>query len=616
MLEIHYTGWIAIASIVLLSLSTLKNRLAYVGYILAVLSAVLYVLSFLINDFTLLNVFLTSSKDLPIALKFVASWSTSSGFLVWCFLVYALLALSTKKTNKLFVVICVLLILSAVLEGAYYLNRTVLGDGLSLDHTFRNIYAGLHPFFTFLSYAFCFYIALLATQRHNVDLRMLRLTYLFLTLANVIGAVWAYFTLGWGGFWGWDPVEVSLLIPWLVFTAYWHVRDKSLLSLLGFFVGFSACFTRIGVSTLHWYGLLKISPSSYVFTIIIFIFAYYIYRNYRDNVLELLRLYDERGVKFGGKLLLLLSILYAIAIIFTASFGRVVSPLAYMAITFVIMSTFLTVTPNKSIKSSKKSITIIFFITAISFALGWLIDITKGIAPNLTSALIVGVIPPVVYATLRLLFKRKEIIKDNISLVMHVFVGLIIVSFFVAWPFTAYESWEYKICQSHRDYEKPIEYLNVHGVRIPNVIAKETYVSCDSLKVQFTSYLYVIKALRQPSEAIYTNPTTVNDLLGQYYLVLPSNELEQLDLIVWSIKTVNNYSSTIAKRLATQFSLNYSKVLEKNVSSFENKPSMVLLKYIPLINLLWLSLTGFILSVVLKLINWNYKNRKIKNKNI
>ncbi len=602
MLEIHYTGWIAIVSVLLLSLSMLENRLAYAGYILAIVSAVLYVLSFLINDFTLLNVFLTSSKELPISLKFVASWSTSSGFLVWCYLVYALLALFTKKTNRVFVITCVLLVLSAFLEGAYYLNRTILGDGLSLDHTFRNIYAILHPFFTFLSYAFCLYVALLATQRYNIGLRILRLAYLFLSLANVMGAVWAYFTLGWGGFWGWDPVEVSLLIPWLVFTSYWHVRDKSVLSLLGFFVGFSACFTRIGVSTLHWYGLLKISPASYVFIIIVLIFAYYIYRNYRSKVLELLKLYDERGVKFGGKLLLMLAILYAIAIIFTASFGRTISPLAYMVVTFVILTIILVVTPNENVKSSKKSITVVLFITAVSFIFGWLVDITRESAPNLTSALILGIVPPVVYTILKLLSGRKVIIKDNVLLVMHVLVGLIIVSFFVAWPFAFYESWEYKICQSHRYYEKPIEYLNVHGLKIPNVIAKETYTTCDGLKVKFTTYLYVIKALKRPSEAIYTDPVIVNDLLGQYYLVIPSNELEQLDLIVWSIKVVNKYSPTIAKHLATQFSLNYSKVLEKNISCFKNKPTMILLRYIPFVNLLWLCLIGFVLTIILRII--------------
>jgi cytochrome c-type biogenesis protein CcmF len=90
----------------------------------------------------------------------------------------------------------------------------------------------LHPPLEFLGYAFLALplasaLAYLITEDKKwveVSLQWTRLGWLFLTAAIGVGALWAYTVLGWGGYWGWDPVEVANLIPWIALTAFAHTQ--------------------------------------------------------------------------------------------------------------------------------------------------------------------------------------------------------------------------------------------------------------------------------------------------------------------------------------------------------------------------------------------------------
>jgi cytochrome c-type biogenesis protein CcmF len=112
-------------------------------------------------------------------------------------------------------------------------------DGNGLNPLLIDPWMATHPFTTFLGYAgttvpfagamvFLFSTFLGAggavANKMWVDkgIQWLRISWLFSTLSMVFGGIWAYKSLGWGGFWAWDPVETAMLLPWLMLTAAIH----------------------------------------------------------------------------------------------------------------------------------------------------------------------------------------------------------------------------------------------------------------------------------------------------------------------------------------------------------------------------------------------------------
>jgi cytochrome c-type biogenesis protein CcmF len=105
-------------------------------------------------------------------------------------------------------------------------------DGMGLNPQLQNPAMLIHPPMLYLGYVgmaipFAFAMAaLISRQTGNRWLILTRrwnlIAWLFLSLGNILGAWWAYVTLGWGGYWGWDPVENAAFLPWLVSTAFVH----------------------------------------------------------------------------------------------------------------------------------------------------------------------------------------------------------------------------------------------------------------------------------------------------------------------------------------------------------------------------------------------------------
>ena len=119
-------------------------------------------------------------------------------------------------------------------------------------------------------------------------------SWLMLSAGIAIGGYWAYLVLGWGGYWAWDPVETTSLIPWLLITAYYHakptlrkndvIRD-SFLVMAYITVLFATWTTRSGVlSSVHGFGLSLVSWSMLITllaTLIVGLF-FGIYSGFKD----------------------------------------------------------------------------------------------------------------------------------------------------------------------------------------------------------------------------------------------------------------------------------------------------------------------------------------------
>ena len=168
--------------------------------------------------------------------------------------------------------------------------------GSGLNPLLRHPGMIIHPpmlYLGFVSFVIPFAFAIAALVTGRTDDRWIRLTrrwtlvaWLFLSLGLVLGARWAYDVLGWGGYWGWDPVEIAAFMPWLSGTAFLHsvmIQEKKglfkrwnmiLIILTYSLVIFGTFLTRSGVlSSVHAFAQSAIGPLFFGFIGVTFVIA-------------------------------------------------------------------------------------------------------------------------------------------------------------------------------------------------------------------------------------------------------------------------------------------------------------------------------------------------------
>ncbi|MEM4702261.1 MAG: cytochrome c biogenesis protein CcsA, partial [Archaeoglobaceae archaeon] len=260
-------------SSILFFLSSRKIKLAEVGELFlyasfsSILASVLLLLYYILtDDFSILYVYLNSQREMTIWFKICALWAGKEGsLLLWNFLnllVASVFVNHGKKDLKKAKIIAHLLALNSSLLILNLFSNPFIElpfkhlNGIGMNPILRSFEMLIHPPIVFTGYA----LTALVYFSHlfgspNRDL--VRLAWLFLTAGIVLGGVWAYKTLGWGGFWGWDPVENSSLLPWLALTAYFHIKKgREFFAYLAMvFVIFTAFVTRSGIlSSVHTFS--------------------------------------------------------------------------------------------------------------------------------------------------------------------------------------------------------------------------------------------------------------------------------------------------------------------------------------------------------------------------
>ena len=242
------------------------------------------VISFINNDFSVLTVAQNSNSALPLMYRIGASWGSHEGsILLWCFmmagwtLAVAIFSkhLPIKMISRILGVLGLLNIgvLLFTLLTSNPLDRMLPAalEGKDLNPLLQDPGMIIHPPFLYMGYvgsavAFAFAIAALLSGR--LDAAWARWSrpwvtsaWCFLTIGIALGSAWAYYELGWGGWWFWDPVENASFMPWLVGTALIHslaVTEKrggfkmwtALLAILAFSLSLLGTFlVRSGVIT-------------------------------------------------------------------------------------------------------------------------------------------------------------------------------------------------------------------------------------------------------------------------------------------------------------------------------------------------------------------------------
>jgi len=248
------TGFFALLGALFPLLATLNRSLhigqytwplTYGGALSVTLSICLLALSFTLNDFSVLYIAQHSNSQLPIFFKIAAVWGGHEGSLLFWVFSLALwafcIAIINRKEKTQFIshvlLIMNLLILAFVLLTLFSSNPferlfPIPIEGRDLNPMLQDIGLIIHPPLLYLGYVgfsgvFAFAVATLCQPETNFPwAKQSRgwalLAWTFLTAGIALGAWWAYYELGWGGWWFWDPVENASLLPWLTGTALLH----------------------------------------------------------------------------------------------------------------------------------------------------------------------------------------------------------------------------------------------------------------------------------------------------------------------------------------------------------------------------------------------------------
>ena len=254
----HFLLWIALGVAAMLGAVPLagaaKNRrdwmalarpAARILFALVATAFVCLALAFVGNDFSVLYVATNSNRSLPVYYRFAAVWGGHEGsILLWLLMLTVwTLAVATfskhlpeKVSSRILAVMGWLsfgfLLFLLATSNPFDRLLQVPADGRDLNPLLQDPGMVIHPPMLYMGYvglSVAFSFAVAALIGGNLDAQWARWTrpwttaaWIFLTIGIALGSGWAYYELGWGGWWFWDPVENASFMPWLVATALIH----------------------------------------------------------------------------------------------------------------------------------------------------------------------------------------------------------------------------------------------------------------------------------------------------------------------------------------------------------------------------------------------------------
>ena len=226
------------------------ERAVYCIWALLTTAALILIYSLIHGDYRMTYVWGHSNRAMPTIYKFAAWWGGQEGSLLfwsWLLATYASVVVFRNRrkfremmpyvtailmaTQTFFIILIAFVAkpFSMLQEGKLIVDA---GDGQGLNPLLQYWTMVIHPPMLYLGYVgfvvpFAFAIASLIVKQPgdswiHTTRRWTLVTWMFQTTGILLGAGWAYAVLGWGGYWGWDPVENASLLPWITATAFLH----------------------------------------------------------------------------------------------------------------------------------------------------------------------------------------------------------------------------------------------------------------------------------------------------------------------------------------------------------------------------------------------------------
>ena len=247
-------GLIISFPIILLSIRNFRNEevldykiitFSFIQLFLVVISFLGLVFSFIYSDFSNETVFNNSHTTKPLFYKISGTWGNHEGSLLLWLVVLTLFIflflIKSKDLLKKYRVLTVLFQQIIIIGFFVFLIKSsnpfnyifpIPDEGLGLNPILQDPALAIHPPVLYLGYvgsSIIFSSVLAATTLNYVSKtwaihikNWVLVSWVFLTLGILLGSIWAYYELGWGGFWFWDPVENVSLMPWLALTTLLH----------------------------------------------------------------------------------------------------------------------------------------------------------------------------------------------------------------------------------------------------------------------------------------------------------------------------------------------------------------------------------------------------------
>ena len=224
------------------NLILLSHRTSFAILFFTIFSFSSLVYSYAVSDFSIINVWQNSHSRMPLLFKLTGSWGNHEGsMLLWVLILSIFTALVALANLPRALKVKILSIQSLLLFVFFafilftsnpFLRQPLLLEGQDLNPILQDIGLAIHPPMLYLGYvgfSVTFAFALAALHEGKLDKSWATwvrpwalLAWMFLTAGIALGSYWAYYELGWGGWWFWDPVENASFLPWLSGTAFLH----------------------------------------------------------------------------------------------------------------------------------------------------------------------------------------------------------------------------------------------------------------------------------------------------------------------------------------------------------------------------------------------------------
>jgi len=228
--------------------------LTFLQFFFVIVSFLGLIISFINSDFSNETVFNHSHTTKPLLYKISGTWGNHEGSLLLWLLVLTLFIflflIKTKEQTKQYRILTLLFQQIIIIGFFIFVIKTsnpfnyifpIPGEGLGLNPILQDPALAIHPPVLYLGYvgsSIIFSSTLAAATLNYISKEWAKhikqwvlMSWIFLTLGILLGSIWAYYELGWGGFWFWDPVENVSLMPWIALTTLFHcilVLEKKL----------------------------------------------------------------------------------------------------------------------------------------------------------------------------------------------------------------------------------------------------------------------------------------------------------------------------------------------------------------------------------------------------
>ena len=524
--------------------------------------------AFIISDFSLVTVYQNSHSLKPLFYKIAGTWGNHEGsLLLWAIIltIFSFLFLiynkdHPKKFRLLTLIIQNILILGFLFFILFNSNpfsslSPVPSEGLGLNPILQDPALAIHPPLLYVGFvgSSIYFSAAIASLISNYTEKSfsysiknwILISWCFQTLGILVGSIWAYYELGWGGFWFWDPVENASLLPWFAMTALFHsliVFEKRnifyfwviILCLITFILSVTGTFlVRSGIlNSVHTFAS---DPSRGLYillflSLMIFGSIFLLFKKYKNEDYKLNQNSKETFILINNWFMmfyLITVLLGTIYPIFTDALtdNKIsVGPPFYNTIILpvvIIFLLFMAIGPKvKWIKNKFKDIKIYFYILLASCGLNFLIIFFFKSYSVLSNLILISAIFLILSSLIDLTNAIKKNKFDLARIISHASFGFLVLFIGLNNIFTIEKDYNIKLGETKRfeNYSIKLQNLELKNFKNYQAVIGEIEIKNDNLNRS---------NILKPEIRIYDNPRTLTyeasiktSISKDYYLTM------------------------------------------------------------------------------------------------